>query len=92
MHVPKMLLAHRILGIVVNRENQSKSPIPIRLRYARALQSVSQKGLVIAAGINEFSANARINQYETGKHTPDYSTAKRLADSLDVPVTYFVRR
>ena len=49
----------------MSRENQSKSPIPIRLRYARALQGVSQKGLEIAAGIDEFSASARINQYET---------------------------
>ncbi|EEY72510.1 putative transcriptional regulator [Grimontia hollisae CIP 101886] len=34
------------------------------------------------------TASARLNQYEKGKHAPDYQTAKRLADELGVPVAY----
>ena len=77
-----------ILGIIVSRKKKRKSPIAERLRQARALKGISQKGLGILAGIDQFSASARINQYEQDKHVPDYSTAKRLADSLDIPVTY----
>jgi len=49
---------------------------------------ISQKQLGISAGIDEFSASPRINQYETGKHHPDFSTSKRLAEALSIPVTY----
>jgi len=59
-----------------------------RLREARLAKGISQKNLGIRAGIDEFSASARINQYERGKHVPDFSIAKRLARALDVPVTY----
>jgi len=41
------------------------------------------------AGIDEFAASARVNQYERGKHTPDYRTAERLAAVLDVPTAFF---
>jgi transcriptional regulator with XRE-family HTH domain len=34
------------------------------------------------------TASARMNQYEKGKHAPDYQTAKRMADELGVPVAY----
>ncbi|GGB15876.1 hypothetical protein GCM10007414_31670 [Agarivorans gilvus] len=34
------------------------------------------------------TASARMNQYEKGKHAPDFQTAKRLADELGVPVAY----
>lgn len=39
--------------------------------------------------MDEFSASARVNQYERGKHVPDFSTAARLAQVLSIPVTYF---
>ena len=39
--------------------------------------------------MNEFSASARMNQYETGKHIPDFLTLKRIAKALSVPVVYF---
>ena len=48
--------------------------------------------LGIAAGIDEFSASPRINQYERGKHTPDFHTAERLARVLGCPTTYFYTR
>lgn len=41
------------------------------------------------AGIDESSASARMNQYETGKHVPDFLMATKIADVLEVPVSYF---
>ena len=35
------------------------------------------------------SASARMNQYERGKHAPDWLTVERLAQVLAVPVAYF---
>lgn len=66
------------------------SPIPARLKEARTRAGLSQKELGIRAGIDEFSASPRINQYEKGKHTPDYLTLKRLAKVLNVPVPFFL--
>ena len=65
------------------------SPIPKRLKEAREAAGLSQKSLGIAAGIDEFSASPRMNQYETGKHTPDYATLKKIAKVLKVPTAYF---
>lgn len=39
--------------------------------------------------MDESSASARMNQYEKGKHTPDVSTLKAIADKLGVPLNYF---
>jgi len=64
-------------------------PVSKRLREARTVAGLSQKLLGIAAGIDEFSASARMNQYETGKHTPDYSTLNSIAKVLKLPVAYF---
>jgi transcriptional regulator with XRE-family HTH domain len=60
-----------------------------RLREARLAKGLSQKKLGIAAGIDEFTASPRVNQYERGKHIPDFTTLERLAKVLDVPVPYF---
>jgi len=59
-----------------------------RLREARTNAGLSQRQLGIEAGIDPFSASPRINQYERGKHTPDYNTASRLAKVLNVPTPY----
>lgn len=59
-----------------------------RLRAAREAVGISQKQLGIQAGIDQFVASARINQYERGKHTPDLRTAQRLAAELGIPVSY----
>ena len=64
------------------------SPIAERLSFARKAKGISQKQLGILAGIDEFSASPRINQYEKGKHVPDFATAQRLAEVLSIPVTY----
>ncbi|WP_180174864.1 helix-turn-helix domain-containing protein [Acinetobacter sp. YH01022] len=61
----------------------------IRLRLARKAKNLSQERLGILAGIEESSASARMNQYETGKHVPDFLMASKIADVLDVPVAYF---
>lgn len=65
------------------------SPVPKRLRQARLAAKLSQKKLGIAAGMDEFSASARMNHYEMGRHTPDYSTLKRISEILNVSPAYF---
>ena len=65
------------------------APIKKRLKEARVAAGLSQKSQGIASGIDEFSASARMNQYETGKHIPDYLTLKQIANVLKVPVAYF---
>lgn len=45
--------------------------------------------LGVRAGIDEYSASARINQYERGKHTPDFLTVRNLAKALEIPSAYF---
>lgn len=61
----------------------------IRLRQAREKKNLSQRRLGILAGIHQDSASSRINQYEHGKHEPDFRTVQRLATVLDVPAAYF---
>jgi transcriptional regulator with XRE-family HTH domain len=65
------------------------SPVPKRLKEARLAANISQKKLGIASGMDEFSASARMNHYEIGRHTPDYTTLKRIAEILKTPVAYF---
>ncbi len=72
----------------MSRIDKAKSPVARRLREARVRKGLSQKALGILAGIDEFSASPRINQYEQDKHVPDYSTSRRLAEALEVPVPY----
>ncbi|MBC8862563.1 helix-turn-helix transcriptional regulator, partial [Escherichia coli] len=36
----------------------------------------------------EFSASARVNQYEKGKHAPTVQTGQRLARALQVPTSF----
>lgn len=60
-----------------------------RMKAARKRLGISQMELGVLAGIDEYSASARINQYERGKHTPDFSTARNLAKVLGLPAAYF---
>ncbi len=69
--------------------SQGKNPVPKRLKEVRLAFKISQKQLGIAVGIDEFSASARMNQYETGKHMPDFLTLKRIGAFLGCPVAYF---
>ncbi|MCF6188905.1 MAG: helix-turn-helix domain-containing protein [Cocleimonas sp.] len=72
----------------MSTKDKENSPIGRRLKSARIVKGISQKQLGILAGIDEFSASPRINQYERGKHVPDFATSKRLAKALSIPVTY----
>ena len=68
--------------------DQGLNIVAKRLREAREKKGLSQKALGIAAGIDEFSASPRINQYERGKHEPQLKTAKRLAEVLGIPPAF----
>ncbi len=60
-----------------------------RLKEARTAAGLSQERLGVLAGIEEASASARMNQYERGKHQPDYLMVSRIAQVLDLPESYF---
>jgi len=81
-----IILAKSMLS---NALNDMSCPVPRRLKHARVQRDLSQRSLGIAAGIDVASASARMNQYERGKHVPDYETLRQLALVLDVPVPYF---
>lgn len=59
-----------------------------RLREARERAGLTQESLAHAAGIDEFSASARMSQYENGKHWPHHDIARNLAKALRIPVEY----
>lgn len=59
-----------------------------RLKQARLRSGLTQEQLGIHAGIDEFSASARINQYEKGKHMPHLIMGQRLAGALHVPTSF----
>ena len=63
--------------------------LSLRLREARAAAGISQEQLGILAGIDEFSASARMNQYERGRHSPNLQLMGRIAKVLSLPVAYF---
>jgi transcriptional regulator with XRE-family HTH domain len=65
------------------------SALAKRLKEARLRAGLSQERLGVLAGIDEMTASARMNQYERGKHAPDWLTVQRLATVLQVPVAYF---
>lgn len=60
-----------------------------RLKEARCAAGLSQERLGVLAGIDEMSASARMNQYERGKHEPDFSMTGRIAQTLSLPVSFF---
>lgn len=67
----------------------TRSPISQRLKEARLEAGLSQKELGVQAGIDQFSASARMNQYESEKHVPDFGTVKRISEVLGIPPAYF---
>lgn len=60
-----------------------------RLKEARTRAGLSQERLGVLAEIDEMSSSARMNQYERGKHEPDFSMVERIAKALNVPESYF---
>lgn len=65
------------------------SVFPKRLKEARLQAGLSQERLGVLADIDEMSSSARMNQYERGKHEPDFSMVERIAKVLNVPESYF---
>ncbi|KLU20564.1 transcriptional regulator [Caballeronia mineralivorans PML1(12)] len=70
------------------RDTASSSIFPKRLKQARERSGLTQEQLGIRAGIDEFSASARVNQYEKGKHAPGIQTSQHLAKALHVPTSF----
>jgi transcriptional regulator with XRE-family HTH domain len=60
-----------------------------RMKEARTRAGLSQERLGVLAGIDEMSASSRMNQYEKGKHEPDFTMVERIAKVLNVPESYF---
>jgi transcriptional regulator with XRE-family HTH domain len=73
----------------MSRRNEPSTVFGRRLKQVRLQAGLSQKEVGMKADLDQFVASARINRYEQGVHTPDFSTAKRLAKVLNVPVAYF---
>ncbi|HEH9401813.1 TPA: helix-turn-helix transcriptional regulator [Aeromonas sobria] len=65
------------------------NPLPIRLKVARKAAGLTQQLLGIRLGMELSTASTRMNQYEKGKHAPDYQTMLRIAQELGYPVAYF---
>lgn len=60
-----------------------------RLKEARLSKGLSQEQLGLDAGLDAMSASTRMNRYELGKRTPDFSLVEKIAELLDVPTAYF---
>jgi transcriptional regulator with XRE-family HTH domain len=67
-----------------------RSIIAKRLKEARKRAGISsQRKLGILAGIDVSGASSRMNQYETGKYTPDLQILTLIGAAVDTPVPYF---
>ena len=53
------------------------------------MAKLTQEQLGVLAGIDEASASARMNQYERGRHVPDFSMMVKIGEVLGVPTPYF---
>jgi transcriptional regulator with XRE-family HTH domain len=72
----------------MSSKKDTSGVFPRRLKGARKAAGLTQFNLGVLAGIDEYSASPRINQYERGVHIPDQGTSLRLAKVLDVPLSY----
>jgi transcriptional regulator with XRE-family HTH domain len=72
----------------MKKDAQTKTVFSQRLKQARVKAGFTQAKLGVLAGIEEFTASARINQYERAVHAPDYGTAERIAEALGIPISY----
>jgi transcriptional regulator with XRE-family HTH domain len=73
----------------MTKHAQKNSVFSKRLMEARLRMGYTQAQLGVLAGIDEFSASARMNQYERGVHAPDYGMSRRLAEVLEIPTSFF---
>lgn len=65
-----------------------KSLFGRRLRERRLFLKLSQESLGVSIGLDESCSKTRISRYESGMHEPKLPTARLLANSLGVPLTY----
>lgn len=63
--------------------------IASRLKQARLSSGLSQERLGLASGLDEMSASARMNRYETGARTPNPMLVERFAEALRLPAAFF---
>jgi transcriptional regulator with XRE-family HTH domain len=73
---------------VMPRKTDIRQIFQRRLKEARERKQLSQKELGIQAGLDQFVASTRINRYELGVHEPDMAMIERMAQALNVPVSY----
>lgn len=74
---------------IVEKIMVTQIPIAKRLKEIRLEIGLSQKQLGIAIGVDEFVASARMNQYETGKYTPNFFILQKIANIVHMPVAFF---
>ena len=55
-----------------------------RIRYIRNLRGMTQKGLGMAVGFDEKTADVRMAQYESGTRTPKEKLTADIAHALEV--------
>jgi len=60
-----------------------------RLKSTRKSNKLTQEALGVAIGLDESSANTRISRYEKGVHVVEPNTAERIAQVLNMPLSYF---
>lgn len=60
-----------------------------RLKEGRLEANLSQEKLGILAGIDEMTANSRMNHYEVGRNVPKLLLMKRIAKALNLPLSFF---
>ncbi len=70
-----------------DRSNPS-SVVGSRIRALREERGWSQEQVGVAVGIDESSSRARISRYELGVHEPPVHTARRIANSLNAPLSF----
>ncbi|EEF93760.1 DNA-binding helix-turn-helix protein [Catenibacterium mitsuokai DSM 15897] len=69
-------------------EVDARSIFAQRLKAAREDAGLTQKELGMSVGLPQEAAAVRINRYEKGVHDADLATARRIAQSLGVPLAF----
>ena len=72
----------------MNKQKAHSSIFCLRLKQARLAAGLSQEALGVAAGLDDFTASARMNRYETGIRTPDHLTTLNISKALGVPLPF----
>lgn len=59
-----------------------------RLKEARLRLELTQAQVGLRAGFDPSGAGTRINQYERGRHVPQFAVCEQLARAVEVPTPY----